>query len=191
MQATEILMQEHRVIEQVLNTLHSAAEAVEKGYPVRPSFFSDAADFIRGFADGCHHHKEEGVLFKKMESHGLSAQGGPVGMMLHEHELGRQYTRGMRAAAEKWAQGDESAKAAVVENVSAYVALLRQHILKEDQILFPMADRVIPLNEHAAVLTGFEHVEHEETGEGVHEKYLALAHALGEEIQALEMKDAR
>ncbi len=185
MQATEILMQEHRVIEKVLDTLNSAVLAVKNGQSVRPSFFIDAADFIRGFADGCHHHKEEGVLFKMMEEHGLSAQSGPVGVMLHEHELGREFTRGMRAAAEKWEQGDESARAQVVENATAYVALLRQHILKEDQILFPMADRVIPLNDHPAVLVGFEHVEHEETGEGIHEKYLALANTLSQEIQAL------
>lgn len=190
MQATEILMQEHRVIEQVLNTLLSAAQEVEKGAAVRPSFFLDAADFIRGFADGCHHHKEEGVLFKMMETHGMPVEGGPVGVMLHEHELGRQFTRGMRAAAEKWEKGDESARAEVVENAAAYVALLRQHIVKEDQILFPMANRVIPVNEHAEVLSGFEHVEHEETGEGVHEKYLALADALGKEIRALSANAA-
>jgi hemerythrin-like domain-containing protein len=188
MQATEILMQEHRVIEQVLDTLAAAALAVKNGQPVRPTFFIDAADFIRGFADGCHHHKEEGVLFRMMEENGLPASGGPVGVMLREHELGRQFTRGMRAAAEKWAQGDEAARAQVVENTAAYVDLLRQHILKEDQILFPMADRVIPLSDHPAVLDGFEHVEHEETGEGVHEKYLALAHALGDEIRALPVK---
>ena len=65
-----------------------------------------------------------------------------------------------------------------MENALGYVHLLRQHILKEDSILFPMADRVIPLTEHPVVLTGFEHVEHEETGEGIHEKYLALADKL-------------
>ncbi len=183
MKATEILSQEHRVIEGVLDALQAAAQSVGEGVSVRPAFFIEAADFIRGFADGCHHHKEEGVLFKMMVENGIPAQGGPVGVMLNEHELGRQYTRGMRAAAESWVQGDEAARPAVVENALGYVALLRQHILKEDKILFPMADRAIPLDEHPVVLAGFERVEHEETGAGIHEKYLALAeHLRGEAL---------
>ena len=185
MKATEILMQEHRVIESVLDTLQMAAQSAGDGNPVRPSFFIDAADFIRGFADGCHHHKEEGVLFKMMADNGLPTQSGPVGMMLQEHELGRQYTRAMRAAAEKWAQGDESARQQAVENALGYVVLLRQHIMKEDNILFPMADRAIPTDEQPTVLSGFEQVEHEETGEGVHEKYLALAEHLRDETFGL------
>ena len=178
MKATEILMQEHLVIEGVLDSLQAAVQALESSQPVRPGFFIDAADFIRGFADGCHHHKEENVLFKMMAEQGLPVEGGPVGVMLQEHELGRQYTRGMRAAAEKWEQGDESARPEVLRNALGYVALLRQHIAKENTILFPMADRVIPRVEHPAVLEGFEHVENEETGEGIHEKYLALAEKL-------------
>ena len=178
MKATEILMDEHRVIERVLDALQTAAQVAAKNGVVRPAFFSDAADFIRGFADGCHHHKEEGVLFKMMVENGMPAQGGPVGVMLHEHELGRQFTRGMRSAAEQWQAGDASARQKVVENALGYVALLRQHIIKEDNILFPMADRIIPSADHSVVLAGFEHVEHEETGEGIHEKYLALADKL-------------
>ena len=192
MKATEILMQEHRVIEGVLDTLQVAAESAGSGgaatrgpSALRPSFFIDAADFIKGFADGCHHHKEEGVLFKSMADHGFPTQNGPVAVMLNEHEIGRQYTRGMRAAAEKWAQGDESAREQAAENALGYVALLRQHIMKEDSILFPMADRAIPVSKHDDVLTGFEHVEHEETGEGIHEKYLALAESLRAEALGL------
>lgn len=181
MQATDILSQEHRVIERVLDALQSAAQTVEAGGEISPTFFIEATDFIRGFADGCHHRKEEGVLFKMMADNGMPVQGGPVGAMLYEHELGRQYTRGLRSAAEQWRAGDASARQRVVENALGYVHLLRQHIVKEDTILFPMADRAIPFVDHGVVLAGFEHVEHEETGEGIHEKYLALA----DKLQAL------
>ncbi len=178
MKATEILSSEHRVIERVIAALEIAADQLEAGQNISPEFFVEASDFIKGFADGCHHRKEEGVLFKAMNEYGLPVQGGPIGVMLYEHEQGRQFTRGMREAALRLMEGDEAARSAVIQNARGYAQLLRQHILKEDHILFPMADQVIPISEQEAVYEGFESVEHEETGEGVHEKYLALAEKL-------------
>ena len=181
MKATEILMDEHRVIEHVLTTLEKAAGCLESGL-MRPGFFVDAAEFIKGFADGCHHKKEEGVLFVAMVAHGVPDRGGPVGVMLAEHEQGRAFTRAMHAAAKKWEAGDLSARSEVARNTLGYVVLLRQHIYKEDNVLFPMADRVIPPESQAKVAEDFERVEHEETGAGVHEKYLALAEKLEKEV---------
>jgi hemerythrin-like domain-containing protein len=183
MQATQTLMEEHRVIERVLTALQIAANRVSRGEGIRPAFFVNAALFIQNFADGCHHRKEEGVLFIAMNNSGVPAQGGPIGVMLAEHEQGRAFTRAMKDAAQKWEAGDLSAQAAVVQNALGYVALLRQHIQKEDNILFPMADRVIPTDRQEKVAADFEHIEHEETGEGVHEKYLALAEVLEKESQ--------
>jgi hemerythrin-like domain-containing protein len=102
--------------------------------------------------------------------------------MLMEHQLGRDYIRSLREAATRMQSGYESASSVVIQSARGYAALLRQHIYKEDNILFPMADRVIPIAEQGQVWEGFEHVEHEETGEGVHEKYLTLAEALEREI---------
>lgn len=182
MKATNVLMDEHRVIERVLNSLEIAARQLENGQPVRPEFFLASTDFIQGFADGCHHHKEEGVLFTRMEEQGISLDGCPLGVMLAEHALARQYTRALRSAAQAMQAGDLSANTRAIQSSRSYVTLLRQHIRKEDTILFPMADEVIPNEQHAAVWEGFEHVEHAETGEGVHEKYLALAEALEQEV---------
>lgn len=184
MQATDILSSEHRVIERVIASLETQASKLDAGQAVRPGFFIDAATFIKGFADGCHHRKEEGVLFAAMVDAGLPRQTGPIAVMLADHEQGRHYTRGMREAAERLVAGDGSATAPLTANAFGYATLLRAHIQKEDGILFPMADQVIPANRHDAVLDGFEHVEHEETGEGVHEKFLALAEALEREAAA-------
>jgi hemerythrin-like domain-containing protein len=181
MQATDILMEEHRVIERVLTSLETSARRLETGEAVRPGFFLDAADFVKGFADGCHHKKEEGVLFTALVDAGLPRQVGPVGVMLADHEQGRAYTRNMRAAAERLDAGDAAARADVVRNALGYVELLRQHIGKEDHVLFPMAAEMLPPAEQTTLIERFETIEHEETGEGVHEKYLALAEALEKE----------
>jgi hemerythrin-like domain-containing protein len=181
MEATRILMEEHRVIERVLAALQVAAERLNHQEELRPAFFLNAALFIKNFADGCHHRKEEGVLFVAMVEAGVRKEGGPVGAMLADHEQGRAFTREMKDAAQKWEAGDLSARAAVVANALGYVALLRQHIHKEDMILFPMADKLIPPDVQDKITSDFERIEIEETGEGIHEKYLALAEVLEKE----------
>ncbi len=183
MKATEILMEEHRVIERVLAAMEIAVQRLE-ARQLRPGYFVDVADFIKGFADGCHHKKEEGVLFPAMLAHGVRDQGGPIGVMMAEHNQGRTFTFAMRKAAQELEAGDESARAAVAENARGYIALLRQHIAKEDTILFPMADGAVSPASQNKLAEDFERVEQEETGAGVHEKYLSLAEALEKEAEA-------
>lgn len=82
MEATRILMEEHRVIEGVISNMEAGAKRLETGQAVRAEFFIQAAEFIKGFADGCHHRKEEGVLFPAMEAAGVARESGPIGVML-------------------------------------------------------------------------------------------------------------
>ncbi len=178
MLATEILMDEHRVIERVIASLEQGAQRLSQDQAVPMEFFLKTAEFIKGFADGCHHKKEEQVLFPILVENGVPREGGPVGGMLADHEEGRRLTREMRTAAERVQQGDVSAIPLVVKNALGYAALLRQHIMKENHILFPLADQVVPLAQQGHIAERFEHIEHEETGAGVHEKYLGMAEEL-------------
>lgn len=184
MRAIELLMEEHRIIERVLDALEAAATALDRGEPVRPGFFIEAADFIAGFADGCHHHKEEGVLFEAIVASGLPAAEGPVPVMLHEHQQARALTQGMRNAARRLEEGDPQARRRVVANALGYVALLHDHIAKEDEVLFPMADQMLSDEDHAEVLKGFDRIEREDLKEGAHDRFLALARRLEEEAAA-------
>lgn len=184
MKAIDELMQEHRLIERVLDALETAAARLDRSHPVPPTFFLEAADFIAGFADGCHHRKEEGVLFGAMIESGVPSGDGVIEMMLDEHEQGRAFVRGLRDAVRRMQAGDAAARAKVVSNVRGYVALLRDHIAKEDEMLFPMADEMLSPARQSSVLEGFERVEREETGEGAHEKFHALAEKLEREARA-------
>jgi hemerythrin-like domain-containing protein len=173
--ATALLSDEHRVIERVLAAVERLTQR-PAGESIEP--WKKALDFIRHFADQCHHCKEEKVLFPALEAHGIPNQGGPIGMMLLEHEEGRSYVRAMFDALSKIEKGDPSAQAALFENAKQYLRLLREHIQKEDDILFRMADEVIPADEQRQLLENFEAHEAEEMGAGVHEKYLTIAQEL-------------
>lgn len=172
---TEILSDEHRVIERVLDALQRLTAV-----PVNPSLeqWRKALDFFRHFADQCHHFKEEKVLFPALEEHGIPREGGPIGMMLAEHEEGRGHVRSMIDAVEQVAKGNGAASTTLLDHARAYVTLLREHIQKEDDILFRMAEEVIPEEEQRRILKDFENHEAEEMGAGAHEKYLSIAREL-------------
>lgn len=182
MQPTDLLSQDHRVIERVLNSLDTAAARLHAGAAVRPAYFIEAAEFIKGFADGCHHRKEEEHLFPAMEEAGFPRFGGPIGVMLAEHEDGRRYTAGLRAAAERLAGADKGAVSDVVENARGYVELLRQHIMKEDNVLFTMARRALPPEVQDELLHAFERVDREDATRA---KWLALVDKLEKEAAAM------
>jgi len=185
MKATDYLMKEHRLIERGIAALEAGTLKLEAGVDVRPGFFLDATDFVRDFADGCHHKKEEDILFITMAGKGVPVQGGPIGVMLAEHEQGRMYNRGIKSGVEKLQAGDPSGQVEIIQNGRGYAALLRQHIAKEDGILFPMAERVIPPPEQEQMWQDFDRVEREEIGDGVYEKYLAFVETLEREINSL------
>jgi hemerythrin-like domain-containing protein len=168
---TEILSDEHRVIERVLD----AVEKLAKGPVGALEPWKKALDFIRGFADQCHHFKEEKVLFPAMEAHGIPSEGGPIGMMLMEHEEGRSYVRAMLAAISLIEAKNEAAQESLLSSAQAYCRLLREHIQKEDDVLFHMADEVISPDEQRKLSAAFAQHEAEEMGAGVHEKYLKIA----------------
>ena len=180
MTATEQLRAEHEGIRLMLRILEKYCAKLEGGEAVDPEDGERMVEFIRVFADRCHHEKEEGLLFPSMERHGIPREGGPIGVMLHEHEAGRAFVRGMVEALEKFRGGDKGAGSAFVENARGYIQLLSAHIEKENQVLFPMADMRLTAGEQTELAEAFETVETEKIGAGKHEEFHALLDRLRE-----------
>lgn len=155
---TAVLMNEHRNIEKALAGLERMAEAFEETGRMVPAHAGEAIEFLRTYADRLHHGKEEANLFPAMEARGLPSDVGPTAVMREEHRVGRAFIQDM---ADGVAENDV---VAFVAAARGYVELLREHILKEDQIVFPMADRLLPPEEHESLRVIFEKVERKDVG---------------------------
>lgn len=167
MKSVERLMGEHELIERGLSLLEIAVARIEAGQPLLDGFPQWAARFFQQFADQCHHAKEEDVFFPLLKQRGIPEQGGPIGVMLHEHVLGRDCVGRMREAGQ--AQPFDARMFA--DTAKQYIPLLRQHIFKENNVLFRMAERVISEADDADVATRFSQVEKERGLDGWHEAF--------------------
>ena len=141
MDAIETLMNEHRVIERVLDALVGFADEVRRKGTTEKEELTRFVSFVREFADAYHHGKEEDVLFAALVEAGFPRQAGPVGVMLSEHHEGRRLVSILRRLAEQAEPWTAAERQLLVEAAHGYGALLRQHIHKEDAILYPMAEQ--------------------------------------------------
>jgi hemerythrin-like domain-containing protein len=139
----ESMMQEHELIVDVLASLHAMAGKMNSGDSVARQDVADFGKFFSEFADKCHHGKEEDRLFAKMVDAGFPQDGGPIAVMLAEHEAGRQEVRGLIEIGAGSGPLSESEKARVIEYAGQFVPLLYGHIQKENNILYPMAQNAI------------------------------------------------
>jgi hemerythrin-like domain-containing protein len=165
MQCFDELEHDHHVIEQVAALLAdvSAHASAERAF----AFGAWAVEFVRRFADGCHHAKEEQALFPLLEARGIPRQGGPIGMMLLEHQEGRDLVRDMeRAVAARDLPG-------FVASAGAWAGLLRAHIAKERGVLFPMGARRLGADDDLALRERFAAIEREAGGKAFHARILA------------------
>ncbi len=178
MKPTEELKHEHEVIMHMLSGAERLAKSILLTREVDVSKISNIIDFSRNFTDGCHHSKEEKHLFVKLIDRGMQKEQGPVAVMLNEHQVGRDLIRCTEIALKEYESGKKEAGENVGKTLLQYIELLRSHIAKENNILFPMADRLMTAEDQQMLEQLFKNVEEKETGAGVHEKYHRMAHEI-------------
>ena len=166
---TEILEAEHHVIQKVVGAMAVLAQTLETGQEVEAKTLGDIVQFMRIFADKCHHGKEEAHLFPALERKGIPPRGCPVGALLHEHQQGRALVMGLAEAVGAYTKGEPSAKEALQKSLRGLVELYPSHIWKEDYLLFPMANKVLNPEDQKDLREKFEMVE-EAIGRDVHHR---------------------
>lgn len=161
--ATQDLRNEHDAILHVFQILDAMRASNTQEADQQLKFGGELVNFLKIFADKCHHGKEENYLFTALEAAGLPNDNGPIGEMLREHQLGRQHIAEMGSALEA------KDLAAFKQAGLAYQELLRAHIQKENDVLFMMADRLLDIQKQDDLFEKFEAWEEQVVGHGVHE----------------------
>ena len=184
MKSTDQLEAEHRGIGVMLRVLDVVAGRIEGGKTVPPADLDAILEFLSVFADRCHHGKEEEHLFPALEAAGVPREGGPIGVLLEEHRRGRALIASMTEAAAALKAGKPGAAGRFAASARDYIALLTEHIRKENEVLFRLAGARLNPRQDRAILKAFDRLEIERIGEGRHEQFHALLERLDETYPA-------
>lgn len=162
----KILNEEHQNILKIIDALLKECDGLKLGKEIDKDFFKKTIEFIRGYADKFHHAKEEDILFIELCKDTVQMHCNPTEQMLHEHDLGRNFVKNMELGLK------ESNRNKIIENARGYSQLLQEHIYKEDNILYPMADEALSQETKKTMLNKFKEVEQKFIGEN--QKYLSF-----------------
>ena len=163
--AIDDLKHEHEAILSALKILDTIVARISQGSTVPKEDVLKFIGFLKEFADKCHHGKEEGILFPALVKAGIPEKSGPIGVMLSEHADGRNHIKDMEGAI-----ADLSDNAKFSESATAYFGLLKNHIQKENNVLFPIAEKALPAVELERLYKFFEEHEEKIIGQGRHEE---------------------
>jgi hemerythrin-like domain-containing protein len=178
MKATSELMKEHEGIMLMLSAMQKVADDIDKGLTLDTEHLEKIVEFLRVFADKCHHGKEEGILFPELVKNGFSNESGPIAVMLDEHRLGRGFIKKLSEDLQAYSAGSKEALPLIAADMKQYVDLLTTHIQKENMILFPMADRALSEEVQNQLYEQYEKLEEEVIGVGKHEEFHSLLRQL-------------
>jgi len=178
MQATEELKNEHEGIELMLRILQAVADKLERGEPADTGHLESILEFLSVFVDKCHHGKEEEFLFPALQGAGVLRESGPIGVMLSEHEQGRELVKKFKESAAHYKPGDAAIASSIRQIIGDYVSLLTRHITKENTVLFPLAEAKLDSSKDSELFEAFEQLERDRIGVGKHEEFHTILHQL-------------
>jgi hemerythrin-like domain-containing protein len=153
--ATQNLENDHQHILKLIDVMEVMVKQPEPNI----SHLEEVVTLIRQFADGLHHAKEENLLFPLMAEKGFSMQQGPVAVMLMDHDQGRIFVKGMAENIQLYKSGTADSLTSIYGNMLGYADLLSNHIAKENNILFRMADNVFTSENHQSLLDQFNIID--------------------------------
>jgi hemerythrin-like domain-containing protein len=139
--STISLRKDHDLIEKVLKSMWATVTLLKDGKSIPESILLPVIDFTKNFTDVCHHGKEENSLFPELEKKGMPRNAGPIAVMLMEHEITRNLSHRIEESLQVYLKTADSTQ--LVTDMTEYINHVMQHLWKENNRLFMMADMAL------------------------------------------------
>jgi hemerythrin-like domain-containing protein len=144
----QMLVDEHVLIKRLIALIPEVVANLDVDSKEGRQLIIDAVDFIRSYADKYHHGKEEDILFKYFDEN-LDI----LEVMHADHKQGRSHVKAVLEAL------DRKDEATIGKHLTAYGALLTEHIKKEDEILLPWMDRSLSMSQIGKLFSEFKEAD--------------------------------
>jgi len=167
------LVAEHEMIERAMAVLKTNLDKVSSGKHNKIQT-ARAIDFLLEFGDKIHNIKEEKFLFPRMHDRGAPIEGGPIGVMLLEHDLERKLLVKMQMTIGTLSAASDNKKAEFVKEGLDYLTIRAEHIWKENDILYNMARKILTEDDFTYLLNEFQKSDLEHYGENSSSKFATM-----------------
>lgn len=165
------LMIEHRLIERMISALNKEGKRIEQGGTPNAHFNDAAIDFLRVYADRCHHGKEEDILFTKLATKSMApSMRQAMERLKEEHALARGLVGQLEQHNLHFRSGDATAAKGIARTLSEITRLYPDHIAREDKEFFPTAMTYLEKGERDEMLQAFDAFDKKL----IHDKYKAV-----------------
>ncbi len=175
MQPVGPLMIEHRLIERMIKLMSQELQKIRQQPQTDTAFIDQALDFIKTYADKCHHGKEEDILFRDLAKKPLSGEYQKIlNELIAEHKYARGIVGVLAAAEEKYLSGDKTSLNEIIGSIDKLIAFYPKHIEKEDKNFFLPVMQYFSEQEQEAMLKEFWEFDRKL----IHEKYEGMVKKL-------------
>ena len=179
MEPIQMLLEEHQVIRKALENLSLAMDMIENDEDVPLGFFEKWREFYRSFILNFHHFKEEHVMFRELAQKREGSLDAQIEALRYQHERGRNFMNEVNRSIRGYEKRDPLDTTALLENLAAYVSLLRYHIHREEYIFYPMVSKTFSEAELKGLAEAFQ-TEDEKTQFKTSEEYRGLVEEMGQ-----------
>jgi hemerythrin-like domain-containing protein len=168
MQPRIMLMDEHRLIEYVIEAMVKESIKIKAEQQINPAVIDKIIDFIRVYADHTHHGKEENILFAELAKKQLDEHDSKLMQdLINEHVYARGVVKELVLAKDKCVQGEADKMKDVCEKMEILADFYPKHIKKEDEDFFLRTEKYFTPEELKIMSEKFTEFD----AHLIHEKY--------------------